>query len=150
MSNREAGDSNPELISGVRRLLLQMPAWAALAALILCIAGCRDKIPGFLVGTVISLVYGLLICYRVQRSASLPPRKAAAYMRTGWLLRLAFIVLALVWALKVPLLNFGAVVAGLLSLQVIIFLNGFYLVIRHLLGKESCGERGDTNGTWRT
>ncbi|MDT8903752.1 ATP synthase subunit I [Anaeroselena agilis] len=118
-----------------RKLLLQLSAWAATVVGVLYFTGHGDKIAGFLAGTAISAVYGLLVCYRVRRSASLSPQKAVAYMRTGWLIRLAFIVLALAWSLKVPSLNFGAVVAGLLSLQIIIFVNGFYLVVRHSTAK---------------
>lgn len=135
MNSAGFADPRQDLAGVAKRLLLQLSAWTAVIIAVLYFAGHGDKIAGFLAGTVISAVYGLLVCYRVRRSASLPPQKAVAYMRTGWLIRLAFIVLALVWSLKVPSLNFGAVVAGLLSLQIIIFLNGFYLVVRHSVTK---------------
>ncbi len=118
-----------------RRLLLQLVAWTALVVATLYFTGHDDKISGFLAGTAISILYGLLVCYRVWRSVLLPTNKAVAYMRTGWLVRLAFVVLALAWSLKVPSLRFGAVVAGLLSLQLMLFINGFYLVIRHFVTK---------------
>lgn len=135
MNSAGFADPRQDITGVAKRLLLQLSAWTAVIVAVLYFAGHGDKIAGFLAGTVISAVYGLLVCYRVRRSASLPPQKAVAYMRTGWLIRLAFIVLALVWSLKVPSLNFGAVVAGLLSLQIIIFLNGFYLVVRHSVTK---------------
>ncbi len=135
MNDSGFADTRQELAGVAKRLLLQLAAWTAVIAAGLYFAGHGDKIAGFLAGAAISAVYGLLVCYRVRRSASLPPQKAVAYMRTGWLIRLAFIVLALAWSLKVPSFHFGAVVAGLLSLQIIIFLNGFYLVFRHSVTK---------------
>jgi hypothetical protein len=131
MNSAGFADSRQDLFGVAQKLLLQLTAWTAVIAAVLYFAGHGDKIAGFLIGVAISAVYGLLVCYRVRRSASLPPQKAVAYMRTGWLIRLTFIVLALAWSLKVPSLHFGAVVAGLLSLQIVIFLNGFFLVIRH-------------------
>ena len=126
-------DSQQDLTGVAKTILLQLAAWNTVIVAVLYFAGHGDKIVGFFTGTAISAVYGLLVCYRVRRSASLSPQKAVAYMRTGWLIRLSFIVLALAWSLKVPSLHFGAVVAGLLSLQIIIFLNGFYLVFKHAI-----------------
>jgi len=135
MSSGAPADYQRELADGVKLLLAQMAALAVLAAAGLWLAGHGDKVPGFLAGVAISAVYCLLVFCRVRRSEALPPAKAVGYMRTGWLVRLAFVVLALAWALKTPAINFAAAVAGLLSLQIVIFFNGFYLVIRRFLGK---------------
>jgi len=88
-----------------------------------------------LVGVAASVVYLLLICYRVRRAAALPVREAVAYMRTGWFIRLAFIVLVLAAVLKMPAIDFVFAVVGLLSLQIAIFLNGLYLVVKRSMIK---------------
>lgn len=124
-----------ELAAGVKSLLAHMAALNAFIAAVLLIAGHGAKIPGLLVGAVTSAVYLLLICYRVRRAAALPTREAVAYMRTGWFVRLAFIVLMLTVALKVPVVDFLFAVVGLLSLQIAIFLNGLFLVVKRSMTK---------------
>ncbi|HWQ61189.1 MAG TPA: ATP synthase subunit I [Negativicutes bacterium] len=124
-----------EFAAGVKSLLVSMAALIALIAAGLLVAGHGEKIPGLVVGAVTSVVYLLLICYRVRRAASLPTREAVAYMRTGWFLRLAFIVLMMAVALKVPAVDFVFAVVGLLSLQIAIFLNGLFLVVKRSMTK---------------
>lgn len=124
-----------ELARTAKGFLLQIAVWAGLVTAGLIFGGHGDKVPGYLVGVTVSLTYCLLICYRVKKSAALPPKEAVAYMRMGWLIRLSFIVLILVWSLKVPAINFLAAVAGLLSLQIVIFFHGTYIVAKRFLTK---------------
>jgi hypothetical protein len=83
-----------------------------------------------MVGAATSVIYLLLICYRVRRAAALQTREAVAYMRTGWFIRLAFVVMVFAAALKVPAVDFVFAVIGLLSLQIAIFLNGLFLAVK--------------------
>lgn len=129
-----------ELGASVRRLLVQMAAFSAAVVAALLIAGQAAKILGFLVGAAVSVIYLLLVIFRVRRSAAMGQREAVSYMRTGWLVRLSFIVLALVWSLQVPAINFLSVVFGLLTLQIVLMLNGFYLVIRRFAAKTPQGK----------
>ncbi len=124
-----------EFAAGVKSLLANMAAVIALIAAGLLITGHGDKIPGLAVGAITSVVYLLLIGYRVRRAAALPAREAVVYMRTGWFLRLGFIVIMMIVALKVPVVDFLFAVVGLLSLQVAIFLNGLFLVVKRSMTK---------------
>lgn len=124
-----------EFAAGVKSLLVNMAAVTALIAAGLLIAGHGEKILGLAVGAITSAVYLLLISYRVRRAAALPAREAIAYMRTGWFLRLAFIIIMMAVALKVPVVDFAFAVIGLLSLQIAIFLNGLFLVVKRSVTK---------------
>lgn len=124
-----------EFNAGVKSLLVLMAALLALISAGLLVTGHGGKVLGLLVGAFTSVVYLLLICYRVRRAAALPAREAVAYMRTGWFLRLTFIVLMLTATLKVPVIDFVFAVIGLLSLQLAIFLNGLFLVVKRSISK---------------
>lgn len=118
----------------VRRTLLQIALFTATAAGSCILAGHPEVIPGFVAGTITSVVYFLLMCYRVRRASELPPERAVAYMRAGWILRLCFVVLALVLLLQWKAIHFLAAVLGLFSLQIVIILNATYIVIKAALG----------------
>ncbi len=134
--NREGqAGAEREFAAGIKSLLVHMAALVALITAGLLATGHGEKIPGLLVGVAASVVYLLLICYRVRRAAALPVREAVAYMRTGWFIRLAFIVLVLAAVLKMPAIDFVFAVVGLLSLQIAIFLNGLYLVVKRSMIK---------------
>lgn len=119
-----------EFAGSVRRFLLQMAAWAALVTAGLYVAGYGGKVAGFLAGTAVSIIYFLLLGYRVRRSAAMPPKQAVAYMRMGWVIRLAFVALAVIWMLKVPAIDFTGAILGLFSFKIVLLLNGFWLVVR--------------------
>ncbi|MDR3562526.1 MAG: ATP synthase subunit I [Negativicutes bacterium] len=93
------------------------------------------SIPGLALGTAGSVCYYLLMCYRIKQSAGLPPARAIAYMRIGWLVRLSFVVLILILSLKMPQIDFLAAVMGLFSFQVVIILNAAFVVARSLFSK---------------
>lgn len=133
--NRDIPSAERELTAGVKSLLAMMAALIALVSAGLLVTGHGAKILGLLVGAFTSVVYLLLACYRVRRAAALPTRQAVAYMRTGWFIRLAFIVLMLTAALKAPVVDFVFAVVGLLSLQAAIFLNGLFLVVKRSITK---------------
>lgn len=114
---------------------------AGMCALLLVMAGCAwllghvDYIPGLLLGNATSILYYLFICHRVKKSAGLTVPKAIAYMRTGWLVRLSFVVLMLVLSLKIPMIHFGAAVAGLFSLQIVLFFKAVLLISKNFTSK---------------
>lgn len=117
----------------VRRTLLQIALFAATVAGSCILAGRLEAIPGFIAGTIISVVYFLLMCYRVKRASGMPPERAVAYMRAGWILRLCFVVLALVLLLQWKAIHFLAAVLGLFSLQMVTILNAIYIVFKAAL-----------------
>ncbi|MDR3592253.1 MAG: ATP synthase subunit I [Negativicutes bacterium] len=119
----------------VKRTLGQIAALLALLAGCSWLMGHAAAIPGLFLGGAASAVYFLLMSYRIRRSAALPPAKAVAYMRSGWMVRLSFIVLILILSLKIPQINFAAAVAGLFSLQIVVVFNAILIVARSFFRK---------------
>lgn len=130
MSNGVGAAQVQGFTGSVKRLFLQMAAWAAVVTAGFYFAGHADKIAGFLAGTTVSAVYFLLLWYRVRKSAAMPPKQAVAYMRMGWLVRLSFVALSVVLMLKVPALNFAGAILGLFTFKIVVVLNGLFLVFR--------------------
>ncbi|HWR38017.1 MAG TPA: ATP synthase subunit I [Patescibacteria group bacterium] len=112
----------------VKRTLLQIVGWGIFTIVGAWITGYVFLILGLVVGNVASIIYFLLMGYRVRQSSLLPPAKAIASMRSGWLVRLSFVVLVLILSVRLPQISFGAAVLGLFSLQIVIFFNAVYFV----------------------
>lgn len=114
----------------VKQILLQMLAWGLTAAVGLFACGLAELIPGLWTGVAVSCIYFLSMCYRIKKSGDMPVRKAITYMRTGWLLRLAFIVMMLIISLHIPWIDFWAAVAGLFTLHIIGMINAVGFALR--------------------
>ena len=117
----------------IRRTLLQMTAWGIFICASAYFKGDGWRLPGLSIGITTSMVYFLLMCYRVKQSAAMPVHKALVYMRVGWLIRLSFVVLMLVLSVKIPIIDFGSAVVGLFTLQIILFLNAIAIVSKGFL-----------------
>lgn len=119
-----------ELLLEVKRTLFYITVWGALVIAAMYYAGQSYLISGFIFGIICSMVYYLLMSYRVKKSIELPVAKAVSSMRTGWLIRLSFIVLMLVLAAKLQQINLWSAVAGLFSLHAVLLFNAVVYIIR--------------------
>lgn len=119
-----------EYIVEVKRTLLQIVAWGFVVCGIAYFSNVSWRIPGLLLGMITSMIYFLLMCYRVKRSAEMSVPKAISYMRLGWLMRLSFIGLMLVLSIKIPFFDFISAVIGLFSLQVVIIGNAGVIIVK--------------------
>ena len=117
----------------IKRTLLQMSVWGIFVCSSAYFIGDVWRIPGLVLGVITSMIYFLLMCYRVNQSASMPVHKALIYMRIGWLIRLSFVILMLVLSVKIPAIDFWSAVVGLFTLQVILFLNAVVIVSKSFL-----------------
>jgi hypothetical protein len=125
-----------EYILLLKRILIHLLTWIALFIAILYGVGYTHWIMGFLVGAGASVIYFMLMSYRIFNSFALGRSRAVAYMRAGWIIRLSFVVLVLIFSLQVPGIHFLAAVVGLFSLQFIIVLEAAHFVSRHYISKE--------------
>jgi hypothetical protein len=116
----------------IKRTLLQIGLLAVTMSVVTGVLGHATAVPGLLLGTVASIVYFLLMCYRIKRSAELPPIKAVTYMRVGWFIRMGFVALLLTVSLKIKEIEFWAAVLGLFSLQIVIIINAAAMVAKSL------------------
>ena len=122
-----------EFVDSVKRNLLYVLAWFVFLSVGAFTGGKAHVVPGLALGTAASIIYFLLMCYRVKKSAGMPPAKAVSYMRAGWIIRLGFIVAVLIVSLKVPAIYFPAAVVGLFSLQIILYGNALLTVLKSFL-----------------
>ena len=123
-----------EYIVEVKRTLLQMMA----LGIVLCGSAYLSdggwRIPGLILGVITSMIYFLLMCYRVKKSADMSVPKAISYMRLGWLLRLSFVAIMLVLSIKIPVFDFLSAVIGLFSLQMVMVGYAGVIIMKSFFG----------------
>lgn len=124
-----------EYVVEIKKTILQMMVWGICICLAAYLAGHPEKIPGLVIGIFTSIIYFLLMCYRVNKSADMPVNRALLYMKVGWLIRLSFIVIMLLLSVKIPGIDFWSAVFGLFTLQIILFLQAVMLVAKSFFVK---------------
>lgn len=81
-------------------------------------------------GAVVGITYLMMMGYRVKKAVGFSPGKAVSYMRNGWLIRLSFIVLAVMFSVQFPQIHVLGVLAGLFLLHVVIFFHAAMITMR--------------------
>lgn len=114
----------------VRQVLMKLVAFTVIVGLVLAVAGQWRYIGGWLTGSIINLIYFVMLISRVHRAGVLPPIVAVRFMRTGAVLRLVTIVLLLIVVAKLPVIHFGATVAGILSYYVVLYIDALWRGIK--------------------
>jgi hypothetical protein len=122
-----------EYVIEIKKTVLHMFVWGISICVIAYFIGLTERLAGLSIGIFTSVVYFLLMCYRVRKSADMPVHKALLYMRVGWLMRLSFIVLMLLLSVKIPGIDFWSAVFGLFTLQIVMFLQAAVMVTRSFL-----------------
>ena len=117
----------------IKQTVLQIVVLGTIICISAYYKGYTWCIPGFILGTFTSIMYFLLMCYRVYKAADMPAEQALSYMKLGWVLRLSFIVMMLLISLRVPVINFGSSVVGMFTLQMVMFLNALVIIIKSFL-----------------
>lgn len=125
-----------ELILEIRRTLIYMLAWSLLLTAGAAWRGDMAAVYGLVFGSLGSMLYLLLMGYRIKRSSALPPQEAVSYMRAGWLIRLSLIVFFLMIAVKLPFLNFWFVVVGLFSHHFVTVFSALIFIVKTFLYKK--------------
>lgn len=126
----------------VRRTLVQLVALMVFMTLSAWVSNKFSIIPGLLIGWTSSVIYFLLMCRRVKQSAELPPSKALASMRAGWLIRFGFMIAILVLSVQLPGIDFWAAVVGLFSLHIVLMINAVYIVVCGLISSRQENNSG--------
>ncbi|MPL68975.1 hypothetical protein SDC9_14708 [bioreactor metagenome] len=124
-----------EFLIEVKHTLIGIGAWGIIVIGAMYYSGLLSLIPGFTVGLATSVVYYLLMCYRVKKSLELPAAKAVSSMRTGWLVRLSFVIIMLVLSVKLPQINLWAAVAGMFSWHAVLVFNTVILIVKNTVHK---------------
>lgn len=124
-----------EFITEIQQTLVYILGWGVFLIIGCWTGGKTDLIPGLILGLSGSLIYYLLMCFRIKKSAAMAPDQAVSYMRAGWLIRLSLVVAVLIVSLKVPGIDFLAAVVGLFSLQIVLYSQALITVIKGMLRK---------------
>ena len=124
-----------EYVIEVKKTVLQITVWGVIICAAAYFHGDSWRIPGLVMGVVTSMIYFLLMCYRVRKSATMSVLKAISYMRLGWLMRLSFVSLMLLLSIKIPFFDFISAIIGLFSLQIVIIVNASIVVVKSFLGR---------------
>lgn len=89
-----------------------------LAALAAFIMGFQAIAYGLVLGSVMGMVSFVQLRYQINKCATMAPAAAAAYIQTGWFIRLALIVATLIISIAVPQISFIAALCGLMAVWV--------------------------------
>ncbi len=81
---------------------------------------------GWLAGNGINLIYFWMLAKRVHTVKDLEPERGVRMIQASSLLRFIAIVLFLIVVLQIPAIHFGATVAGILSMKLLVVGSVFY------------------------
>jgi len=124
-----------EYVIEIKKTVLQMLVWGTCISVAAYFMGFSERLAGLILGISTSVVYFLLMCYRIKKSADMPVHNALLYMRVGWLMRLSFIVIMLLLSVKIPGIDFWSAVFGLFTLQIVMFLQAAVIVTKSFFVK---------------
>lgn len=125
-----------EYVVEIKKTIMQMIVWGILICASAYFTGNSEKIVGLTMGIFTSVIYFLLMGYRIKKSAEMPVNRALLYTKVGWLIRLSFIVAMLLLSIKLPGIDFWSAVFGLFTLQIILFLQAVVLVTKSFFIKS--------------
>jgi hypothetical protein len=125
-----------EYIVEIKKTIMQMIVWGISICTAAYLTGYSEKIAGLIIGIFTSVIYFLLMGYRIKKSAEMPVNRALLYTKIGWLIRLSFIVAMLLMSIKLPGIDFWSAVFGLFSLQIVLFFQAVVLVTKSFFVKS--------------
>lgn len=113
-----------------------MLAQIALVGTILCaltwLYGNAAATAGLLFGLVTGSLYFLYLFRQVENVQVFSVKQAVEHIRGGWIVRLAAMVVVLIFITHVLKVNMLAFVAGFFVMPVLLFFNGLLLVIQQI------------------
>ena len=81
---------------------------------------------GFLIGTVGSLAYVVLLFLNIMRMSTLQPHQVVQYMKRTSVYRLAIVVVVLIAAMSVPNASLVAAGCGMLGYRLVMIVDGIF------------------------
>ncbi|SFL62691.1 ATP synthase subunit I [Pelosinus propionicus] len=120
----------------IKKTIIQMIVWGLSICTAAYFTGYSGKIAGLFIGIFTSVIYFLLMGYRIKKSAEMPINRALLYTKIGWIIRLGFIVAMMLLSIKLPGVDFWSAVFGLFTLQIILFLQAVVLITKSFFVKS--------------
>lgn len=88
---------------------------------------------GLLIGLMTGSLYFLYLFRQIENVPFLSVKQAVEHIRGGWIIRLAAMVIVLIFITHVLKVNMLAFVAGFFVMPALLFLNGLLLVIQQIV-----------------
>ncbi len=82
---------------------------------------------GFLIGTVGSLAYVVLLFLNIMRMSTLQPHQVVQYMKRTSVYRLAIVVVVLIAVMSVPNASLVAAGCGMLGYRLVMLIDGIFM-----------------------
>ncbi|ERT62003.1 ATP synthase subunit I [Megasphaera vaginalis (ex Srinivasan et al. 2021)] len=120
-----------EFVRYVKKTLLRLTALTLVGAAVMAAAGKYGLLSGWFIGSLLNIVYFLMLSSRLFRSAKMQPVKALHFIRTGAVIRLLLIVLAVILVLQFPQINIFSFVGGIFTYRLLIFAETVSIFVRH-------------------
>lgn len=99
------------------------------------LVGLSSWLAGFALGCASGAVHYSLLAIRLSRVTEMSARKAMIFMRVGFILRFAFVVLVLVFAMQVSRVFFASCAVGVIGLYAVQTTRALVSGVRSLKGK---------------
>ena len=119
----------------IRATLIGVALYWLIGSGIFCFAGLSSWPAGFALGCASGAVHYILLAMRLSRAAEMSAEKAMMFMRVGFILRFAFVVLVLVFASQVSRIFFASCAVGVIGLYAVQTSRAFLCGMRSLCKK---------------
>lgn len=124
---KHIADNLKALVKRTNQTLIELIAGIIVLAVILCVAGLflpirGTFIAGVLFGSVYAAVMAVHMTVTIEDSLDLLPDDAAKHMKRGYGFRLILTIAVIIAGLKLPLVHFAGVFAGMMTLKVSVFI----------------------------
>ena len=119
-----------KFVTNIKRTLLVLLILLLMSVGMIYAIGYVKIAGGLFLGMMIGGLYFLLMSWRIYRASQLSKAQAIVHMRAGWWVRFSFILLALLFSVYFSAIDFWAVVAGLISLHLVIVINALVIAFQ--------------------
>ena len=117
----------------VKKTVIRLAVGIVLGAVAAWAVGANEYISGWLIGSLVNLLYFVMLSSRLAKSARMPAEQALVFIRGGVVVRLLLIMLVLIVVLQFPQVRIFFFVAGVMMYRVLIFGELFVKALQRIL-----------------
>lgn len=117
----------------VKKTVIRLAVGTVLGAVAAWAVGANEYISGWLIGSLVNLLYFVMLSSRLAKSARMPAEQALVFIRGGVVVRLLLIMLVLIVVLQFPQIRISSFVTGVMMYRVLIFGELFVKALQRIL-----------------
>ena len=117
----------------VKKTVIRLAVGTVLGAVAAWAVGANEYISGWLIGSLVNLLYFVMLSSRLAKSARMPAEQALVFIRGGVVVRLLLIMLVLIVVLQFPQIRISSFVAGVMMYRVLSFGERFVKALQRML-----------------